>query len=662
MNNTEQIEVLNRKQEARDMINIWHGNPSNWINMIKELSGNGLDIFKKNKTKNNKMRITINNSNDIEYEDNGSGIPVEIKASDGTNGYEAIFERPFAGTNYHNKNKTVGQHGVYLFTLSMTSEDIEYFIGRPDGNIYNIAYHKGDRVKDLSIVGKTDKTFTKIRFSLDKEVWELPNFTFDNIKEIVKGQSSLEDVTITLEDKENNVKEEYYYKNGIVDYFNELVNKKSIISDTKRITDNKKQKLINNDKIDDIDIDLLFNFSNDSLEPIHKDFLNTADLIKHGTIRDGILLGFKNGINSWIKANGLYNKNEKQISIEDVFYSLNYICNTYSLYPKYSSQIKQESIQKHYKPVFQKLIEDYLETYFVENPVQAKIICNQILTNKRANEKAEKTKKDVIKKLSDLNSNNGNKLKIENLNDCNFNKSKVEDRIFLVCEGLSAMSGITSSYNNDYMGVLGLKGRFISSLKKSVSDVLNNVPAYTFIKALGCGIEIPYEERKQFKDIKTFDKSKLRYGNIGILTDADCFGSGIRLSLLTFIYKYMPELLKEGRVYIIITPRYEIKLKNGEMIYVYNDREKDELFDNKIKKEDVSNISIVKGLGEMNSDDFWNKVLCEEARKHTFIQVDYDETEEMVNKLFEDYMGKDTQPRKEFVNKFIANINLDEIN
>ena len=123
----------------------------------------------------------------------------------------------------------------------------------------------------------------------------------------------------------------------------------------------------------------------------------------------------------------------------------------------------------------------------------------------------------------------------------------------------------------------------------------------------------------------------------------------------------MPELLKEGRVYVIITPRYEIKLKNGKMVYAYNDREKDELLRNGIKEEDISHVGIVKGLAELNSDDFWNKVLCEEAREKTFIQVDYNETEEVVNKLFNDYMGKDTAPRKEFVNKFITNINLDEI-
>lgn len=593
----ESAQVLDQRQSARDMINIWHGNPSNWINMIKELIGNSQDIFKKRGTKNNSIYINILDNKSIEYIDSGTGIPLEVEASDGNPNYVALLERAFAGTNYENKDTTIGQHGVFLYSLTMTCSEIEYFIGRPDGNIYNIAYKNGIRTKELNVIGKTDKTFSKIVFSLDEEVWENPNFTFENIKFIAEAQASLVDVTTTLEDKNKGLKETYYFEKGIADYFKFLqkMNNKNIISDNIRITTSTKQKLEAKNKIDTLTIDLILNMTNDSEDNIQKDFLNTADLIEHGTIKDGILEGLKMSLHKYITENGMYDKKEKAISINDIDNSLNFISVVYSFYPTYVGQTKQKSIQGHFKPAIKRVINEYLESYLIENPIQAKTICKQILVNKRANEKAEKTKKDVIKKLSELG-NTGSKLKIENLNECNFNKSKVEDRILLICEGLSAMSSITDSYDNTYMGCLGLRGRFISSLKKSVSDVLNNIPAYTLIKALGCGIEIPFEERKQFKDIKSFDKSKLRYGNIGILVDSDCFGSGISLSILTFIYKYMPELLKDGRVYVIITPRYEIKLKNGEMKYAYNDREKEEMLKNEIKEEDIAHIGIVKGL------------------------------------------------------------------
>lgn len=652
--------VLSEKDRARKKINVWHGSSNNWINMLKELTGNSLDIFKNDKL--NHINIKIHNRNKIEYFDDACGIPVEVIASNGLENYKALFEIPFAGTKYGNEEATVGCNGVYLWTLAMTCENITFNIARPNGNIYNVSYHKGDRVEDMKIIGKSDTTYTNIIFELDKEVWDNPNFTFEEIKSIVKGQSSLSNVLITLEDLENNIKEEYRYENGILDYFNELTsNKEFILSEPIKITKNNiEQKITKNNIVDKINLNMYFNISNDSNDNIQKDFLNTADLILHGTVYDGIINGFKKSIDEYLKNNDMYDKKDKPITKEDIVNSLNFIADVRSLQCEYVSQVKQRTESKHYVQALSNAIIDFLNIYFTENRVYADLICKQILINSRARIKADITRKDIIKKLGDLASDT-KKVKIENLKECNMNKSNLEERILLICEGLSAMSGITNSFDNRYMGCLGLRGRFISSLKKSVSDVLNNVPAYTLIKALGCGIEIPYEERKQFKDVKTFDKSKLRYGNIGILVDSDCFGMGISLSLLTFIYKYMPELLKEGRVYIIITPRYEIKLKNGKMVYAYNDREKDELLRNDIKEEDISHVGIVKGLAELNSDDFWNKVLCEEAREKTFIQVDYNETEEVVSKLFNDYMGKDTAPRKEFVNKFITNINLDEI-
>lgn len=655
----EQIIVLSDKEKARNKIGVWHGSASNWINMVKELSGNSLDIFKKlNNNKTNKIKIIIHNNNKIEYIDSGTGIPVESVASDGRPNYEAIFEIPFAGSNYENEVATVGTNGVFLYTLAMTCEDIEFFISRPNGNIYNIAYHKGDRMKDLSIIGKSDKTYTRILFSLDKEVWDNPNFTFEEIKNIVRGQASLSNVEITLEDRKNDLKEIYYFENGIEDYFNELTSKKNFIGDNIRFSKSIQQKLSKNDTIDDINFDLLFNFSNDSEEDIQKDFLNTADLIQHGTIQNGIIIGFKNSIHKWLNDNHKYDKGDKPIELIDVSNGLNYICNLNSLNAEYVSQVKQQTASPHYKTAMKNAIEEFMETYFMENKIQAEVICKQILINSKARLSADKARQTLKKKLEGLNQP---KKRIEGLTDCNFRESELDERFLLIVEGLSPKETVVESYDNRTMGALGLKGRFISCLKKSVTDVLNNVPAYTLIQALGCGIEIPYEERKNFKDIKTFDKENLKYGNIGILTDADCWGSGIRLALLTFIYKYLPTLLKENRVYIIISPRYEIKLKDGTIDYVYNDREKEQYM-RQTDKSKIAHIGIVKGIGEINADDFWEKVLRPEVREKTFIQVNYNNVEEVIAQTFEDFMGKDTTARKEFAKKYITNINLAEIN
>ncbi|MEO2600979.1 hypothetical protein [Clostridium butyricum] len=670
----EQITVLSDKDKCRKKINIWHGSANAWLKMINELVGNSLDVFEKiklntgeNITKN--ICIKIHNKNKIEYIDDGTGIPLEGIASDGRSNYEAIFEVPFAGSNYEDEVATVGTNGVFLWTLSMSSENIEYFIARPDGNIYNISYHKGDRVKDLNIIGKSNKTYTRAIFELDEDVWDSPNFTFEDIKYFIKGQSSLSNVRITLEDIENNIKEDYYYKNGIEEYFNELIVNKTIISDNICINKSLQHviktneldvydKVVKKEIIDSIDCGLVFNFSNDSNDVIQKDYLNTADLIQHGTIQDGIILGIKNSVNKWLKDNNKYDKKDKPISLEDVSSSLNYICNIKSLKAKYVSQVKQQTIEPHYKTVLKDITEEFMNIYLLENKLDAERICTQILINSKARLSADKTRQTLKKKLSELG---GNTVEIQGLTDCNMKESGVEERILLVVEGLSPKQTAVDSYDNRYMGALGLRGRFISCLKKSVDDVLNNIPAYTLIQALGCGIEIPQNERKKFKDIETFDIDKLRYGSIGIMVDADCFGSGISLGILTFIHKYLPTLLKQGRVFLVKSPRYEIKLKNDKMLYPYNDFEKENLMKT-IDKNEIVNIEVVKGLGSVDKEVFWDVVLKPEVRDKTFIQIDYDETEELVNKYFEDFMGENVAPRKEFVKNNINTVDFEDLN
>lgn len=657
----ERAKVLSNREQAREKINLFHGSSNNWINMIKELIGNSLDIFKKTKQTNGEIQILIHNNNKIEFIDNARGIPVEVIASDGNPNYMAIFEKPFAGTNYENLIESVGQNGIFLWTLSMTSKNIEYFIARPNKNIYNIAYEKGERVKEFSIIGDSDSTYSRMIFELDEDIWENPNFTFEEIIPIAKVQSSRGNVRIIVKDLLHNKENEFYYKDGLNEYFEEITNNKSKVIDNIYIKSSKELDVkVKGKEVKEIfTTNLIFTYSNDNLDDVKKEFLNTADLIQYGTIQEGMILGLKNSIHKWLKNNEKYQKNEKGISIEDVYTGLNYVSDNTSLFVEYENQIKQKTSLKRYINLMKSIIEESMEIFFIENKIQTELLCNQVLINKRAREKSDTLRNTLKKKLENTTKNG--KLKVEGLTDCDMKNSSLDERFLLVVEGLSPKETVVEAYDNRIFGALGLRGRFISCLKKSVEEVLNNVPAHTLIQALGCGIEIPYEERKKFKNIQTFNKENLRYGNIGILTDADCWGSGIRLALLTFIYKYLPTLLKENRVYIIISPRYEIKMKSGEMKYVYNDREK-EAFMKTIKEEDIYNISIVKGIGEINKEDFWDKVLCEEAREKTFIRVNYDNFDEVVNKYFEDYMGEDTSARKEFVAEFITKVNLEDIN
>lgn len=596
--NEQQIE-LTEKEQARTRINLWHGSANNWINMIKELIGNSLDVFDTSKKHN--IEIIIKNSNRIIYRDDGNGIPVEGKTNMGNPSYIAIFEKPFVGSKYGATSKTVGQNGIFLYSLAMTSEDINIIIGRPNGNVYNCSYHKGDRTKDLEIISKTEETFTEIEFSLDREVWDNPDFTFQEIYEIAKTQSSLGNVKIYVKDEISGQSAEFEYENGINDFFNDITKDKIFIIENEYINKIKKEtfKVKDIDYEDEFDIEFIFNISNDSHDNIQKDILNTADLIQHGTIQDGVINGFRRGVEKFIKDNEKLKIDAKLINNDDIFEGLNYICNVKNNLVEYENQTKQKTSAKYYKNIIQKFIMDYLELLFLENRDLAEKICNQISINSKARINSDKARLNIQKKLC---VGNKGKVKIEGLTDCKMKESTLEERILLVVEGKSAKSTVVEAYDNRIMGSLGLKGRFISCLKKTVEDVLNNEPAYTLIQALGCGIEIPYEERKEFKDIKTYDEGNLRYDCIGILTDADCFGSGIRLALLTFFYKYMPNLLKQGKIFIVVTPRYEIVMNDGKVYFPYSDREKQELIDKEvIKEEDIKSIGIKKGLNDKTS-------------------------------------------------------------
>lgn len=636
---SEQIKVLSDKDKARKRINVWHGSSSNWINMIKELTGNSLDIFEKIKLKTGidktqEIKIIIHNKNKIEFIDSATGIPVEGITDNGMPNYKAIFEVPFAGSNYDGEVATVGVNGVFIFSLAMTCEDIECFIARPDNNIYNVSYHKGDLVKDLNIIGKSDKTYTRMIFSLDEEVWDHPNFTFEEIKSIVKGQSSLSNVKITLEDLENNLKEEYYYKNGIEEYFNELTSEKTLISDNISLNKSIEQKITKNDTIDNIDVSMVFNFANDSNEPIQKDFLNTADLIQHGTIKDGIMLGFKNSINKWLKDNNKYTKTDKPITLDDIESSINYICNVKSLNAEYVSQVKQQTLSPHYKTALKIIIEEFMESYLIENKLDAERICGQILINSKARLSAEKTKANIRKKLEEKVNTFDNR--VEGLVDCKIHGEEAE---LYITEGLSALGGCVLSRNPIFQAGMPIRGKILNCLKSSYEQIFKSPIITNLIKVIGCGIECD----KKNKDLGNFDISKLRYGKIICLCDEDPDARSIVALILTMIYRLMPKLLDEGKVYVAKTPLFEIRnLETDEMTYAYSEEEKNKL----IKRIKRYKVNRNKGIGEIDMETLSKTAMNPETRSLT--KVDASNIDEMI-KMFEVWMDTTVTDRKEYI-------------
>jgi len=636
---------------------------ANSIDESREGFGNIIEVIK-----HKDLSITV--------KDNGRGIPLG-KNSNGEYVYKKTLCKLWSGGKMDNtKNK-----GKYLFSLGTNGcglkatnfcSDIFQCISFRDGKKYFIEYKKGRQQCELQEKRYNHShTGTIITWKPSIDVFRTGDDTnSDFIRLMLKQQSIVnKGLKLTFKDEINDTYEEFYYENGITDFIKEYGEDKNLTDIIYWSTETEGRDSIENNKIDDIinkvnpqykikcNIGFTFNNTKQLIEFYH----NGSYLSNGGTPDDFIRNAFVYSIDKYLNSNKMYDKKDKKIRYDDIKDSLIIISDTYSTISIYTDQAKKKIDSDLMKKYMTDYLKEQLEIYFIENPMEAKLICNTILNNMRANSKADKAKQELKKKLQDNNTRISNR--VQGVKHCDFKKSKVEERIFLIDEGLSANSTIEDSIDSRIMGCCGLRGRFINSFKSSVPDVLNNEPALRVIKALGCGIEIPYEERKKFKDIQTFNIDNLQYGRIGILCDADAFGKAINLSLITFFYKYMPTLVKQNRIFLVQSPRFEFTLtKTGESIFVYNEEEKNkkikELQDNKIDY----TIGVKKGLGEFDKEDFWAYVLSDEARQKTFIPVEYDEnTKEEIQYHLDMFMGDDTTNRKQFIRYNIVNIDLNNV-
>lgn len=632
--NNEQIVVLSDKEQARQRINVFHGSATNWINMIKELVGNSLDVFDKNKL--NHISIKIIDNKTIEYIDSGKGIPLEGTASDGRPNYEAVLQRAFAGSKYGSSQKTVGQNGIFLYSLAMTCEDIKFEIARPNGNVYSISYHEGDRVSDLEVIGKSETTYSKITFTLDDKVWRDINFTYDEISRIVQGQAAQANVKIYLEDVQNGKKHTYYYENGLVEYFDELTTNKTFVTDLIEVNKSISQP-VDKDIIDEVDVRFIMKYANDSNDDIQKEFLNTADLIQHGTIQDGITIALRKIVDKWLKANNKYNKSEKAITKDDVLTGLNYACCVLSYQVEYDNQVKQKTSAVHYRKAMESILEEFFDVFQVENKFEFERICNQVLINKRARDKSESIRQNVKKQLNEKLDNTMFS-RVEGLTDSKYHDEHSE---LFIAEGKSAKGSIELARDPKLHAVYAIRGKILSCLKASDETILSNQVIKDLIKVMGCGVEL---KSKKHKDLSNFDINNLRYGKIVIATDQDFDGFAIAVLVLTMIYRLMKPLLLEGRVYIAQTPLFVItELKTDKKHYAFTEEHKNEIvkgINGKVR------IGRLKGLGEANSEDMYNTALNPETRQ--IIKVDVTDVEKMVDK-FELWMSDEVAPRKEFI-------------
>ena len=347
-------------------------------------------------------------------------------------------------------------------------------------------------------------------------------------------------------------------------------------------------------------------------------------------------MGLRKVIDKWLKANNKYSKNEKAINNDDILTGLNYVCNVKSLHVEYDNQVKIRTSASHYKPTIQKIVEEFMEIYFVENKLQSEKLCNQVLINKKAREKSDITRRNLKKQLQEKV--DGMFSRVQGLTDCKYHN---EDSELFIAEGRSAMGSIELSRNPETQAVYAIRGKILSCLKANYETIFSNKVVMDLIKVMGCGVEV---KSKHNKELSNFDINKLRYGKIVIASDFDQDGLAIQVLILTMIYRLMKELLIQEKVYIAQTPLFVItENKNDVKHYAFSIKEKDDIIS---KINGRYRISRIKGLGELNSVDMYNTALNSETRK--MLKVTIGDIEKMIS-AFELWMSEDVAPRKSFI-------------
>ena len=566
------------------------------------------------------VEVTIKEDGSISVVDDGSGIPVETNKKTGLSTVETVLTVLHAGGKFNNDAYKVsgGLHGVGVSVVNALSEWLIARVSR-NGNIYEQHFSRGIRQSELEIVGKSDHTGTEITFKPDPEIFkQTTTFSYEILKTRFKETAYLtKEVKIILKDERTKKEEIFHFEGGIKSFAEDLTkNKENLYKEPIYIeTDREKHN-----------IQIAIMYSNTYSENVLS-FANNINTIEGGTHVSGFRGGLTRTLNDYAREyNFLKDKDDNFIG-EDTRVGLTAIISVKLPDPQYEGQTKGKLVNSETRGAVENTINEMFKEYLVENPNIAKEIMKKVLKSKEDREAVRKLK-ETQRKTSVLERTT----LPGKLTDCK-SKNTDESEIFLV-EGDSA--GGTAKLGRDpmYQAILPLKGKIMNVEKASLLKVLEYEEILSMISAFGTGIG------------DDFDLSKLRYGKIIIMTDADVDGAHIMTLLLTFFYRYMPDLIKEGHVYVAKPPLYGLVRGSKVLRYAYTDEELEEA----LKDLDSSNMKIsrYKGLGEMNADQLWETTMDPDNR--ILNRVVYSEEEkDYVDETFTILMGDKVEPRREFI-------------
>ncbi|HHT94769.1 MAG TPA: DNA topoisomerase (ATP-hydrolyzing) subunit B [Clostridia bacterium] len=627
-----QIQVLEGLEAVRKRPGMYIGTTSvrGLHHLVYEIVANSIDEALAGRC--DRIEITIDKGNIVTVTDNGSGIPVGIHPKMGIPTVEVVHTVLHAGGKFDSSAYSIsgGLHGVGASVVNALSEFLEVEVKR-DGKIYKQRYERGKTVSKLEIIGNTNETGTKTVFKADEQIFDTIEYEYDALLSRYREMAFLnKGVMIVLTDKrgEEEVTNELCYEGGIVSFVRYLdSNKTRIHKDTIYIEAEKENCLV----------EIAMQYNDDYNETLYS-YANNIATSEGGMHVTGFRSALTKVINDYARKIGALKESDKNLTGEDVREGLTVVLSVKLHDPQFEGQTKSKLGNSYVRTATEQTVNEELAAYFEENPQEGKVIIEKCIRASQARE-AARGARELARRKTALE---GNALPGK-LADCS-ETDPTKSEIFIV-EGDSAGGSAKQGRDRKYQAILPLWGKMLNVEKARIEKVYNNDKLSPLITALGTGIG------------EDFNIEKLRYHKVIIMADADVDGAHIGMLLITFVYRYMRELIEKGHLYLAQPPLYRIT-KGKDSIYAYNEAEKDRILRERDWDSKDCTLQRYKGLGEMSSTQLWETTMNPATR--TIIQIKMDNPF-LADIAVSDLMGDDVQPRKEFIERHAKDVQLNRL-
>ena len=633
----EQIQVLEGLEAVRKRPGMYIGSTSirGLHHCVYEIVDNGVDEALAGYC--TEINVVIEPGNIIAVQDNGRGIPVEIHPKTGISTAETVYTVLHAGGKFGGDSGykvSGGLHGVGASVVNALSTWTEVTIAR-DGELYRMKFEKGKTVEKLNKIGESTKTGTLVRFLADDTIFESLDYEYEVLEKRFREIAFLtKGLRITLEDKrdeENIKKADFCYEGGLISFVEYLNKNKEKIHPTP----------IYIEKNGEVPVEIAIQYTTSYSENIYT-FTNNINTIEGGTHLEGFKRALTKVFNDYARSHNIIKEKDSNLQGEDIREGITAVVSVKVKEPQFEGQTKTKLGNSEVTGIVQSMVNDALSTFLEENPQIAKAILEKCVSASRAREAARKARELVRKKNSMETSTLPGKLA-----DCS-SKNPDECEVYIV-EGDSAGGSAKQGRDRKFQAILPLWGKMLNVEKARADKIYGNDKLNPVILAVGGGIGAD------------FDITKIRYGKVIIMADADVDGAHIRTLLLTFFFRYMRPLIENGNVFLAQPPLYKLSKKGMEDIYCYTDEDLLKAYEDLEKKgilREQLGLQRYKGLGEMNPEQLWETTMNPETR--TLVKVTMEDAIK-ADEIFTLLMGDEVEPRREFIQsnaKYVQNLDI----